>query len=142
MYQKTIIVGFVGNEPELKYFQDGGSVCNFSVAVSNKWTGKDGTPHDETTWFRISANGKMAENCNQFLSKGSKVLVEGKLSCDPATGGPKTFTRKDGSVSASFELKADTVRFLSGKNESGNGDNTQASSQVATVSNEDDDIPF
>lgn len=139
MYQKIIIVGFVGNEPELKYFPDGGSVCNFSVAVNNKYTGKDGALHDETTWFRVVTNGKTAENCNQWLEKGSKVLVEGRLICDSATGGPKTFTRKDGSVSASFELKAETVRFLSGKNDA---DNVSSHKQETAVAVEEDEVPF
>ena len=144
MYQKIIIIGNLGRDPEMRYMPDGTAVTSFNVATSSKWTDKaTGQPKEETTWFRVSVWGRQGETANQYLSKGSKVLVEGRLSCDPATGGPKTFTGKDGSVSASFELKADTVRFLSGKNESGNGDNTQASSQATTATaDNDDDIPF
>jgi single-strand DNA-binding protein len=69
----------------------------------------------ETTWFRVSVFGKQAEACAQYLKKGSLVLVEGHLTPDKTTGGPKTFTRQDGTVGASFEIFANTVRFLSSR---------------------------
>ncbi|MEN4100416.1 MAG: single-stranded DNA-binding protein, partial [Anaerolineaceae bacterium] len=59
--------------------------------------------------------GKTAENCNQYLRKGSLALVEGRLVCDPETGGPRLYTRQDGLPAASFEVSASTVRFLSGR---------------------------
>ncbi len=60
----------------------------------------------ETIWFRVSVWGKQAESSNQYLKKGSKVLVEGRLTPDPATGGPRIWTRQDGTPAASFEVTA------------------------------------
>ena len=89
----------------------------------------------ETAWFKVSAWGKLAEVCNNYLHKGSQVYVEGRLVVDPATGGPRIWTRQDGSPAASFEINAATVRFLGGKNGNGNGD---APSEPAS----EDQVPF
>ena len=108
MFHKLTIVGNLGNEPTMKYTTDGKAVTTFSVAASNR--------KDETVWFRVSTWDKQAETCNQYLHKGSKVLVEGALKAD-AQGNPRTYERKDGGWSASFEVVASSVRFLSGKDE-------------------------
>ena len=109
MYHKLTIVGNLGKDPEMKYTTDGKAVTTFSVAASNR--------KDETTWFRVSTWDKQAETCNQYLHKGSKVLVEGALKAD-AQGNPRTYERKDGGGwAASFEVTASAVKFLSGKDE-------------------------
>ena len=109
MYHKLTIVGNLGKDPEMKYTTDGKAVTTFSVAASNR--------KDETVWFRVSTWDKQAETCNQYLHKGSKVLVEGALKAD-AHGNPRTYERKDGGGwAASFEVVASSVRFLSGKDE-------------------------
>lgn len=113
MYQKTILVGNLGKDPESRFTPNGDEVCSFSVACNRKYTDKSGEKIEEVTWYRISAWGKTATACNQFLKKGSSVLVEGRLQADKATGGPRVFTRQDGTTGASFEITADTVRFLS-----------------------------
>ena len=82
----------------------------------------------ETIWFRVSVWGKQAESTNQYLKKGSKVLVEGRLTPDPATGGPKIWTRQDGTAGATFEVNAATVRFLSSR---GDGDAFQGGPDAA-----------
>lgn len=142
MYQKIIVVGNLGGDPEMRYMPDGTAVTNFSMASNRRWTdGATGQPRDETTWFRVSVWRKQAETVNQYLSKGSKVLVEGRLRPDPASGGPRTYTRQDGTVGASFEITADTVRFLSGRDDgdySGGGDENYQSAPAQ----EEDDIPF
>jgi single-strand DNA-binding protein len=93
----------------MKYTTDGKAVTTFSVAASNR--------KGETVWFRVSTWDKQAETCNQYLHKGSKVLVEGVLKAD-AQGNPRVFERKDGGGwSASFEVVASAVKFLSGKDE-------------------------
>jgi len=125
MYQKLIIVGNLGRDPEMKYLPDGNAVTSFAVATSRKVSGEK-----ETVWFRISVWGKQAETCNQYLGKGSKVLVEGRLSADE-NGNPKVFKRNDGSSGSSFEVRADTVQFLSCKGETDPGEPTFA-----------DNIPF
>jgi single-strand DNA-binding protein len=105
MYQKLIIIGNLGGDPNMRYTPDGKPVTSFSVAVSDR--------KDETMWVRVSAWNKLAETCNQYLHKGSKVLVEGRLKAEPTV-----FQKKDGSYSTSYEMLADKVRFLSGRGES------------------------
>ena len=83
-----------------------------------------------------------AESANQYLSKGRKVLVEGRLKPDPQTGGPRTFVRQDGSVGASFEITADTVRFLSGRDETGYVSDGGDDYAAGGAAQEEDDIPF
>lgn len=117
MYHTIIIVGNLGKDPEMRYTPAGQAVTSFSVASSREYTGSDGQKVKETVWFRVSAWGKQAESCNQYLRKGSKVLVEGRLVPDPATGGPKVWTSKEGKTGASFDVSADTVRFLTPKDD-------------------------
>ncbi len=109
MFHEIKIIGNLGKEPELKFTPDGKAVCTFSVAASNK--------KDETVWYRITTWEKLAEVCNQYLHKGSKVFVNGALKAD-AQGNPRTYERKDGGGwAASFEVVASSVKFLSGKDE-------------------------
>ena len=119
MYQQLVIVGNLGRDPEMRYTPSGTPVTNLSVATNRKYTGTDGQQVKETAWFRVSVFGKQAENCAQFLKKGSAVLVEGRLSPDQQTGNPKTFQRQDGTVGASYDVFANTVRFLSSRGEGG-----------------------
>jgi len=111
MYQKLILIGNLGNTPETRYTAKGDPVTSFSVATSRKYG-----ETDETTWFRVSVWGKQAESCSKYLSKGSKVLVEGRLRPD-SNGNPTVFQRKDGSWGASYEVVAESVRFLTAKGE-------------------------
>jgi single-strand DNA-binding protein len=86
-------------------------VTNFSVASTRRWTSQDGQQQEETVWFRISAWGRQAEVCNQYLSKGRAVLIEGRLIPDD-NGNPRVWTGRDGEPRASFEVRANVVRFL------------------------------
>ena len=125
MYHTIIIVGNLGKDPEMRYTPSGQAVTSFSVATSRQYSGQNGQKVKETIWFRVSAWGKQAETCNQYLRKGSKVLVEGRLTPDPSTGGPRVFTRQDGTSGSSFEITASNVRFMStraeGEGEGGGG---------------------
>jgi len=76
---KTIIIGRLGKDPELKYTQDGVPVANFSVATSETWKDKEGKKQESTEWHRIVAWRKLAEICGKYLHKGSQVYLEGKL---------------------------------------------------------------
>jgi single-strand DNA-binding protein len=107
MFQTTLIVGNLGKDPEMRYTPEGKPVTSFSVAVSDGFG-----DNKKTIWFRVTAWDKQAETCNQYLHKGSKVLVEGRLQADK-NGGPRIWTKQDGTQGASFELTASTVRFLS-----------------------------
>ena len=106
--------------------------------MNDNYTSSSGERIERTIWFRVSTWGKQAETCNTYLKKGRKVLVEGRLVADTSTGGPRTYTRQDGSMAASFEVSATTVRFLSSREEG-----TQAygvAEQPAAA--EEGDIPF
>jgi single-strand DNA-binding protein len=101
----------------MRYTPDGTPVTNFSVATNRKWSNPDGSQGEETTWFRVTVWRRMAEVCNQYLSKGRQVFIEGDLKPDPATGGPRIWTGNDGLPRASFEVTARTIKFLGGRGE-------------------------
>jgi single-strand DNA-binding protein len=113
-FQTIILAGNLGRDPEMRYTPSGQAVTSFSVATNRQYTQKDGGVVKETVWFRVSVWGKQAETCNQYLRKGSKVIVEGRLTADPNTGGPRVWNAQDGTPKASFEVDASTVRFLDG----------------------------
>ncbi len=113
MYHKVILVGNLGRDPEMRYTPNGKPVTNFTVATSEKWSGQDGQVQERTVWWRVSTFGKLAEVCNEYLSAGQKVLVEGTMNADPKTGNPHIWTGQDGEPRANFELKALIVKFLS-----------------------------
>jgi len=117
MYQQIVIVGNLGRDPEMRYTPSGTPVTNFNVATNRVYTGSDGQQVKETAWFRVSVFGKQAEACAQYLKKGSACLVEGRLQPDAQTGGPRMWTRQDGTAGTSFEVHANTVRFLSARGE-------------------------
>ena len=77
MYHTIIIVGNLGKDPEMRYTPSGQAVTSFPVATNRQYTTGSGEQVKETIWFRISTWGKTAETCNQYLKKGSKVLIEG-----------------------------------------------------------------
>lgn len=117
MYQNITLIGNLGKDPEMRYTPTGQAVTNLSLATNRQYNDASGQRVKETTWFRVSVWGKTAENCNQYLQKGSKVLVEGRLTPDPATGGPRLWTRQDGTAGTSYEVTAHRVQFLSSRNE-------------------------
>lgn len=120
MHQRITLVGNLGGDPEMRYLADGKPVTNFSLATSRKWKDlQSGEQREETIWWRVSVFGNQAEACNQYLSKGRQALVEGRMRPDPSTGGPRIWTRQDGTSGASYEINAFTVRFLGGRQEGG-----------------------
>ena len=112
-YHTVIITGNLGRDPEMRYTPSGQAVTNFSIAVNESYTNNNGERVKRTIWFRITAWGKQAEICNQYLKKGRMVLVEGRMTADPNSGGPRIWNGQDGQPRASFEVSAQTVRFLS-----------------------------
>lgn len=142
-YQKIIVTGNLGRDPEMRYTPSGQAVTSFSVAVNESYTSANGERIKKTIWFRVTAWGKQAEICNQYLKKGQQVLVDGRMSADPNTGGPKVYTKQDGTVGSSFEITASTVRFLSSRGEVGDsgpvaGGNNMDMAEIPP----EDDIPF
>ncbi len=116
-FHTIIIVGRLGRDPEMRYTSTGQAITSFSVATDRRYTDSSGQVQKQTYWFRISVWGKQAESCNNYLKKGNQVLVEGSLRGDPTTGGPRVYPRSDGTSGASFEVTAQTVRFLTPKGE-------------------------
>ena len=106
---KVMVIGHVGQAPELRYTPNGKAVCQFSVATSRKYTDGDGTKQEETTWFRVSAWERLAETVNEYVTKGMQIYVEGRLSL-------RMYDRKDGGQGASLDVQASSIEFL-GKRE-------------------------
>ena len=144
MYQKVVIVGNLGGDPEMRWLDSGTAVTNFSVATNRKWSDGQGNQKEETAWFRVSVWGKMAEVCNQYLSKGRQVMVEGRLRPDPETGGPRIWTDQSGQPRASYEMIGLEVKFLGGRGGSGDYDNSSGdfSENAGGSGQTEDEIPF
>lgn len=111
-FHEITLIGNLGRDPELKYQPSGQAVVNMNIASNRTYTKDSGEKVTETIWVRVAAWGKMAEACNQYLNKGSKVFIKGRLVADKETGSPRIFTRNDGSTGASFEVTASKVLFL------------------------------
>jgi len=104
-YCKVILVGNLGGDPELRYTPDGRPVVSFNVAVNRRRRQGEDSWVDETDWFRVTAWEKLAETCNQYLSKGRKVLVEGRLQT-------RTFQGADGQTRKYIDVIASQVVLL------------------------------
>jgi single-strand DNA-binding protein len=115
MWHETKVIGNVGRPPEMRYLPSGASVTSFSVAANNSYTSASGEKVKETTWYRVSAFGKLAETVNQYVTKGMLIMVSGRLSPDKETGSPKIWTDNSGNPRTSFDLTAQDVRFLSSR---------------------------
>ncbi len=104
-YCKVILVGNLGGDPELRYTPDGRPVVSFNVAVNRRRRQGEDNWVDETDWFRVTAWGKLAETCNQYLSKGRKVLIEGRLQT-------RTFQGSDGQTRKFVDVIASQMVLL------------------------------
>src|SRR5690554_5990424 len=133
-YQYTIIIGNVGRDPELRYTQSGVAVCDFSVAVSRRWTDRNtNEQREKTTWFRVSAWRQLAETVNQYVRKGMQIMVAGEVDAT-------AFIGQDGEARATLELTARDIQFLSQR-----GDRTEESGEyyAGGYNNQSvDDLPF
>lgn len=104
-FNKIIIVGNLGRDPELRYTPQGTPVCSFSVATNERRRDAAGEFQDKTTWFRVTTWRRLAELAHQYLKKGSLVYIEGRLSLNE-------FTARDGTTRTSLEVQATDMRFL------------------------------
>ncbi len=145
-FNKIIIVGNLGRDPELRYTPQGNAVCNFSMATNEKRRDKAGDLQDITTWFRVTLWGRQAENASKYLQKGSPVYIEGRLRVDE-------WTDRDGNPRQTLDVNATDMQFLGGGRSddySSSQDDSYASesntsSQAASAPStepSDDDIPF
>jgi single-strand DNA-binding protein len=135
MYQKTIVIGNLGKDPEMRYTPSGVPVTSFSVATSRKWTNANGEQQEKTTWFRVTCWRKLAETTAQYLKKGRLVLVEGDI--DAAA-----YTDREGSARATLELTATGIRFLGSRGEAGEGLPGSAGDAGDELPVHEDEIPF
>ena len=103
---KIIVIGNLGRDPEMRYPPNGQSVTSFSVASNRKYTTAAGEQREETEWFNVSAWGRHAELCNQYLTKGQQVYVEGRLHS-------RTYETRDGQTRFVNEINLTDVQFLS-----------------------------
>ena len=104
-YSYTMIIGNVGRDPYMRYTQSGVAVCDFSVAVTRRWTDSAGARQEQTTWFLVSAWRALAETCNEYVRKGMQIMVSGEIDAS-------AYAAKDGKPRASLELTARDVQFL------------------------------
>ncbi len=138
-YNKLIILGNLGRDPETRMLPSGDNVATFSVATTER--SKNG---DVTTWFRVSAFGKLADTCQQYLHKGSYVYIEGALS-------QSEYTNREGQVRQSLEVRAREMRMLDKAGDRGTetdgGDeaaptSSRQSAPASVAASDMDEIPF
>ena len=102
---KILIIGNLGSDPEMRYTPNGNPVTSFTVATNRRYRTSDGENREETEWFRISAWNRLAETCNQYLQRGSKVYLEGRLSS-------RTYVANDGETRVSLDVNASEVSSI------------------------------
>ena len=111
---KAILVGNLGRDPEMRTTQNGQSVVNFTLATSENWTDKSGQRQERTEWHRIVVWGRTAEMCQQYLSKGRTVYIEGRIQT-------REWEDKDGNKRYTTEINANTVQFIGPRTDGGGG---------------------
>lgn len=105
MLNKMLVIGNVGRDPEMRYTPNGSAVTSFSIAVNRRYTPPNGEPQEETEWFDVSAWNRLAETCNNYVTRGMKVYVEGRLRS-------RSWIGQDGQTRFRNEIIANTVTFL------------------------------
>jgi single-strand DNA-binding protein len=143
-FNKIIVVGNLGRDPELRYTPQGTAVCNFSVATNEKRRDKSGDSQDVPTWFRVTLWRQQAENASKYLTKGSPVYIEGRLRVDE-------WTDRDGKTRYTLEVQGTEMQFLSGGRSDDNASGGEVDHEFSEAINSeggsasaatDDDIPF
>ncbi len=102
---KVLLIGRLGNNPEIRYTNTGTAVANFNLATSENWNDKNGQRQERTEWHRVVVWGKLAELCEKYLSKGRQCFVEGRLQT-------RSWDDKDGNKRYTTEIVASTIQFL------------------------------
>lgn len=135
MINKAIIIGNLGSDPEVRYTQSGTAVANFNVATTEKWKGKDGQMQEQTEWHRVVAFDRLAEICGEYLSKGSKVYIEGRIQT-------RSWNDKDGNKRYTTEIVAKEMKMLSPKGGGAAGGSQYADEPPPPEPRMGDDVPF
>lgn len=121
MYLKLIVAGVLGKDPEQQYTSRGTVFTTLSVAASRAYKNADGELVRETTWIRAVCWGKMGEFAAQYLRKGSRVMLDGRLNADPETGGPRVYQRKNGTWGAQFDMTVETLKNMTPREQAESG---------------------
>ena len=137
---KAILVGRLGKDPEVKYTQGGTPVAKFTLATNEVWKDQNGEKQERTEWHNIVAWTRLAEICGQYLTKGSRVYVEGRIQT-------RSWEDKEGNKRYITEIRADNLVMLSGKSEEARPEKSAAAAASSDGSSADpeitdDDIPF
>ncbi|MHB1664942.1 MAG: single-stranded DNA-binding protein [bacterium] len=136
-FNKAVVLGYLGKDSELKSTQNGNSVASFSVATSETFKNKEGVKTEKTTWHNIQVWGKTAEALSQYLTKGTRVLVEGKIS-------NRSYDKQDGTKGYISEIIANNIVLLGNGNSSGTKsiESAPAETENYTADGDDENIPF
>jgi single-strand DNA-binding protein len=134
---KVILVGSLGNDPDVKYTKSGSCITRISLATNSQWKDKEGNKQERTDWHRVVFFGKLAEIAGEYLRKGANVYVEGSLKYDKYTG-------QDGVEKYSTDIVANEMQMLGGKQEAQGGGQRQAPAKGSPSNQDfaDDDIGF
>ena len=136
-FNKVFLLGRLARDPEIRYTQNGSAIANMTVATDESFTGSDGNKVERTEWHRVTVFGKMAENCGNYLGKGSLVHVEGSLST-------RKWQDQNGQDRYTTEIKAQRVQFLDRRDQDG-GQQRQGRQQQTRGSEQDyqdQNVPF
>jgi single-strand DNA-binding protein len=139
-FNKIILVGNLGRDPELRYTPQGTPVCSFSMATNERRKDKTGEMQDHTTWFKVTLWNRQAETAAQYLQKGRPVYIEGRLRVEE-------YTDRDGKQRHSLEVNATDMQFIGGARTEGGAPMEKAATAAGGGGPEqadmsDDDIPF
>lgn len=115
MINKVILIGNLGADPEIRYTQSGTPVVNFRIATTERWKNQDGQQQEQTEWHHIVAWRRLAEICGEYLSKGSRVYIEGKLQT-------RKWQDQNGNDRYTTEIVANEMKMLSPRGTSSSGD--------------------
>lgn len=134
MINKAILIGNLGQDPEVRYSQTGTPIASFSIATTETWKKQDGSKEEQTEWHRIVAFGRLGEICGEYLSKGSKVYIEGRIQT-------RKWEDKDGNTRYTTEIVAREMKMLSPR---GAGDNNSQYNEEPPFPEQTmgDDVPF
>jgi len=140
MINKVILIGNLGADPEIRYTQSGTPVVNFRVATTERWKGQDGQQQEQTEWHNVVAWRRLAEICSEFLSKGSKVYIEGKLQT-------RKWQDQNGNDRYTTEIVAKDMQMLSPRGAGSGGDSYGSGGGYNDFPpepppNTGDDVPF
>ncbi len=131
---KVMVIGNVGRDPEMRFTPGGQAVTTFSVASSRRWRGQDNEMKEHTEWFNVVAWGRLAETCNQLITKGRKVYIEGRLET-------RSWDGQDGQKHYRTEVIANEMRLLDSRQQAAGG-GTRPEPDAPADEFEPDDIPF